>query len=68
MLEIDNSPVIEQKLQNLTISLRSFFKKKNIKLSNLKLLDNKLFFSVDDKFKKLVLDEFTNENSDINPY
>ncbi len=68
LLEIDNSPVIEQKLQNLTISLRSFFKKKNIKLSNLKLLDNKLFFSVDDKFKKLVLDEFTNENSDINPY
>ena len=38
------------------------------RLSNLKLLDDKLFFSVDDKFKQFVLDEFTDENSDINPY
>ena len=68
LLEIDNSPVIEQKLQNLTVSLRSYFKEKNIRLSNLKLLDDKLFFSVDDKFKQFVLDEFTDENSDINPY
>jgi len=37
LLEIDNSPVIEQKLQNLTISFRNHFKNKKIRLSNLKL-------------------------------
>ena len=68
LLEIDNSPVIEQKLQNLTITLRSYFKEKNIKLSNLKLLNKKLSFSVEKQFKQLVLDEFNDENSAINPY
>ena len=68
LLEIDNSPVIEQKLQNLTITLRSYFKEKNIKLSNLKLLNKKLSFSVEKQFKQLVLDEFNDENSTINPY
>ena len=37
LLEIDNRPVIEQKLQNLTLTLRSFFKEKIIKLSNINL-------------------------------
>ena len=32
LLEIDNNPVIEQKLQNLTITLRNYFKEKNIRL------------------------------------
>ena len=30
LLEIDNEPVIEQKLQNLTTSMRNYFKEKNI--------------------------------------
>ena len=68
LLEIDNRPVIEQKLQNLTILLRNYFKEKNIRLINLKLSDNKLSFSVDEQFKQTILNEFTNENSNINPY
>ena len=28
LLEIDNNPLIEQKLQNLTITIRNYFKKK----------------------------------------
>ena len=68
LLEIDNSPVVEQKLQNLTVTIRNYFKEKNIKLSNLKLLDKTLSFSVDNQFKQLILDEFTDENSSINPY
>ena len=44
LLEIDNTPVIEQKLQNLSISIRNFFKEKNIKLKNVKLIDQTLFF------------------------
>ena len=30
LLEIDNSPVVEQKLQNLTVTIRTYFKEKNI--------------------------------------
>ena len=68
LLEIDNTPVIEQKLQNLTITIRNYFKKKNIRLKNLKLSNQTLNFSVNDEFKQEVLDQFTSEESDINPY
>ena len=68
LLEIDNTPVIEQKLQNLTITIRNYFKKKNIRLKNLKLSNQTLSFSVNDEFKQEVLDQFTSEESDINPY
>ena len=68
LLEIDNNPVIEQKLQNLTITIRNFFKEKNIRIKNLKLSNQKLFFSVDDQFKNDILSEFNSEESDINPY
>ena len=37
LLEIDNEPVIEQKLQNLTTTIRNFFKDKNIKINNIKI-------------------------------
>ena len=68
LLEIDNSPVIEQRLQNLTSSIRNYFKEKNIRLSNFKISNQTLFFSVDEQFKQNVIDDFLNENSDINPY
>ena len=68
LLEIDNNPVIEQKLQNLTITIRNFFKEKNIRIKDLKLSNQKLFFSVDDKFKDDILSEFNSEESDVNPY
>ena len=68
LLEIDNSPVIEQKLQNLTLTLKNYFKEKNIRLNNIKLVEDKLFFSVKDQFKQVVLEEFNDEASIINPY
>ena len=68
LLEIDNTPVIEQKLQNLSITLRNYFKEKNIRINNIKLTNQKLSFSVDNKFKDTILDVFTDEESDINPY
>ena len=68
LLEIDNTPVIEQKLQNLTTTLRNYFKDKNIKIKNLKLLDQKISFSVDKNYKQTILDEFNNQESDFNPY
>ena len=68
LLEIDNNPVIEQKLQNLTLTLKNYFKEKNIKIKNLRLINQNLSFSVDDNFKQTVIDEFNDENSNINPY
>ena len=68
LLEIDNSPVIEQKLQNLTITIKNYFKEKNIRINNIKLFDQKLSFDVEDQFKQLVIDVFTDEESDLNPY
>ena len=68
LLEIDNTPVIEQKLQNLSSTVRNYFKEKNIKIFNIKLLDQTLYFSVEEQFKEKVLEEFKNENSTINPY
>ena len=38
LLEIDNSPVIEQKLQNTTSLIRTYFKKNNIRIGNLNLV------------------------------
>ena len=68
LLEIDNSPVIEQKLQNLSITIRNYFKEKNIRVRNVKLDGQKLLFSVDNQFKQTVLDIFNDEKSDLNPY
>ena len=68
LLEIDNTPVIEQKLQNLSISIRNFFKDKNIRINNLKINEKKILFSVDEKFKQVILDEFNDEESELNPY
>ena len=68
LLEIDNAPVIEQKLQNLSITIRNFFKEKNIRINNVKLSNQKLSFSVDEKYKQTILDVFNDEESDINPY
>ena len=68
LLEIDNKPVIEQKLQNLTITIKNYFKDKNIRVNNLKISNDELLFSVDAKFKQTILDVFKDENSDLNPY
>ena len=68
LLEIDNTPVIEQKLQNLTITIRNYFKEKNIRIKNLKLINQKISFSVDEQFNQIILDVFNDEESDLNPY
>ena len=68
LLEIDNDPVIEQKLQNLTVTIRNYFKDKNIKTTNFKLLDQTLLFTSDENSRQTILDEFESEESRLNPY
>ena len=68
LLEIDNEPVIEKKLQNLTTTIRNYFKEKNVKINNIKIENQNIFFNVIDNDKQSVLDVFQDENSDLNPY
>ena len=68
LLEIDNSPVIEQKLQNITSIIRTYFKDNNIRIGNINLDNQKITFSVDKISKQKVIEIFNDKNSDINPY
>ena len=68
LLEIDNDPVISQKLQNLISIIRTYFKNKNVKITNLQLNDKSIFFSVSEKEKDIIISEFEDEDSVINPY
>ena len=68
LLEIDNSPVIEQKLQNFSITIRNFFKDKNIRIKNLKFLDESISFTTDQEYKDEVLNVFQDKESVLNPY
>ncbi|WP_440925282.1 protein translocase subunit SecD [Candidatus Pelagibacter sp.] len=68
LLEIDNEPVIEQKLQNLTTTIRNYFKEKNIKINNIMIENQNIFFNVIEKDKESVIEVFQDENSDLNPY
>ncbi len=69
LLEIDNQPVIVQKLQNTVSILRKYFKDNNISFKNLKIRnDESILFEIEinqvEQIKKL----FEDKNIDINPY
>ena len=68
LLEIDNDPVIEQKLQNLTVTIRNYFKEKNVRITNFKLSNQTLSFTSDENSRQTILDEFASEESELNPY
>ncbi len=69
MLEIDNSPVIEQKLQNKLIQIKNFLKDKNILYKNFNIINNKIIsFEVDNEFIDSAVSLFEGKNSEINPY
>ncbi len=69
LLEIDNDPVIIQRLQNKVTSLRKFFKDKNIRATNWKIIDNKkISFVIDDASLEQVLSLLNDKESVINPY
>ena len=69
LLEIDNTPVIIQKLQNKLTSLKKFFKEKNIKVTNFKIIDDKkISFVLDENSSDEVMSLLTSKESEINPY
>ena len=69
LLEIDNEPIITQRLQNKLSSLRKYFKSENINYRNLKIIDNKIInFELDEKFVESFASLLEDKDSDINPY
>ena len=69
LLEIDNSPVIEQQLQNKLIQIKKFLKDNNILYKNFNIVDNKIIsFEVDNEFIDFTASLLEGKNSEINPY
>ena len=68
LLEIDNSPVIEQQLQNKLIQIKKFLKNKNILYKNFNIVNKTISFEVDNQFIDSAVSLFKGKNSEINPY
>ena len=69
LLEIDNSPVILQRLQNKLSSLRKFFKNENIIFKNLKIVNNDtISFELGNQFVNKFESDLQDKEGDINPY
>tara|TARA_Y100000590_G_scaffold435495_1_gene554982 strand:- start:924 stop:2474 length:1551 start_codon:yes stop_codon:yes gene_type:complete len=68
LLEIDNSSVITETLQNKILELKKFFKKNDIKSGNFSLDKKVINFTVDEIKINQVKDLLDNDESLINPY
>ena len=68
MLEIDNRPVVNQKLQAKIIELKKYFKQKNLVLKNFTLEKDFLTFETTEQDLDKVINLLDNEESDINSY
>ena len=69
LLEVDNKPVILQKLQSKLSTLRIFLKEKNFNFNNLQIIDDSFIsFNIDveniDELKNVLQDK----ENDLNPY
>ena len=69
LLEIDNRPVITQKLQNKLSLLRNYFKNEDIKFRNLKIKNNNIIsFELGEDFVEKFTSIIEDKNNNINPY
>ena len=69
LLEIDNSPIITQKLQNKLSSLRNYFKDEKIQYKNLKIVNNELIsFELGNSFVNDFIETINDEDGSLNPY
>ena len=67
LLEIDNKPVITQKLQSKVIEIKKYFKDKNIKIKNVSINDS-INFNVNSADFENVNKILDDDKSEINPY
>ena len=68
LLEIDNDPILVQKLQNTTTIIRNYFKDNKINFSDLRILKKNIIFNIQKNDLESVKLLFTDKESEINPY
>tara|TARA_B100001123_G_scaffold436894_1_gene568098 strand:+ start:263 stop:1816 length:1554 start_codon:yes stop_codon:yes gene_type:complete len=68
LLEIDNSPVITQKLQSKLFELKKFFKNEDIIVKNFSISEYSIFFETKNEKVEKVKNLLDDDNSEINPY
>ena len=68
LLEVDNNPVITQKIQSKSLELKKLMKEEDIFFNNLVPINNEITFSTDDKSKESIVKLLDDDDSEINPY
>ena len=69
LLEIDNSPVITQKLQNKLSTLRKYFKDNNIPFKNIKIVNNQsITFELGNDYVENFSSILEDKEGELNPY
>ena len=68
LLEVDNTPIINQKLQNKLTSLKKYLLENQLKFKNLKKVEKSITFETDDSSKEKIINLFTDKKSEINTY
>ena len=69
LLEIDNSPVLEQQIQNKLIQIKKFLKDKKIPYKNFNIIDDKkISFEINNEFIDSTSNLLEGKDSEINPY
>ena len=68
LLEIDNKPVVTQKLQSKLLELKRYFKEKKLILKNLSIDQNSIFFESKSENVGEIKNILDDDNSEINQY
>jgi len=68
LLEIDNKPVITQKLQSKLIDLKKYFKKKKLILKNFSVDQGSIIFESNSEDVNKIITILDEDKSEINPY
>jgi protein-export membrane protein SecD len=68
LLEIDNEPIVIQKLQNTITFIRNYFKKENIDFTDLRISNKSIIFGIPKSNIENVSSLFLDKESKINPY
>ena len=68
LLEVDNKPVINQRLQAKLVEIKKILKKEKIIYKNFFLKNNVITFETEENFINKIENLFTDEKSEINPY
>ncbi len=68
LLEIDNEPVIKQRLQSKVLEFKKFFKQKDIKVRNFVIENKAIIFDVENSKIEDVKSLLDDDKSEVNPY